>query len=448
VLTAVLVACLLAGAAVVVLSHKTYQAQATLNVDARWEGATDPDAALRASDTLSQIFIAQATSTGLLQKVIDANGLSLTPQALAKRINAGSVHGTSLVGVKATSGSPEDAAAIANAVAQALIDQNTREVKARFDPTIAYLNSELSSLQSQITAVQAEKPGNAQAAADHTARLTLLQNEYAATYSELQNAQIGEQRGIATLSLAERATPPGGPSSPDPLRYMLAALVAGLALGVLAALLVERFDDRLFNAQRLAEATGSPLVVQVPAATGERTRAYDLIRSALRARYPDSNLVMLAAASPRDHAETPAGELGAAAAHSGERVLVVRADADRSGVPHPAANGSASANGSSLTTIALPSSPDAATGLKALAGGGGQYDLAVLAVASPDRNPAFFSLAGPARVAMLVATAGQTRLQDARRTAELLRQAGVDLAGSIVLEKPGRSTSEGTARTR
>jgi len=447
ILAGVIVACLVIGGVVVLLSHRTYDAQATLVVDARWEGATDPDAALRASDSLSQIFIAQASSPGLLQKVIQANGLRLSPQALAKRIVAGSIHGTSLISIKATSGSPDDAAAIANAIAKALVDQNTQEVKARFGATMAYLDGELSSLQSQITAVEAEKVANTQAAAaDHTARLTLLQNEYAATYSQRQNAALGQARGIATLSLGERAIPPTAPTSPDPLRYMLAALAAGLALGVLAALLVERFDDRLLSPDSLAAATGSPLVIQVPPAAAERTRAYDLIRATLRARYPDSHLVMLAAASARDHAETPAGELGAAAAHSGERVLVVRADADRTGIPHSSAgNGSAAPNGSSVTTIALPATPDAATGLKALAGGTAQYDLAVLAVASPDRNPAFFSLAEPARVALLVATAGRTRLHDARRTAELLRQSGCDLAGSIILSKPGRSAPEGTA---
>src|SRR5438309_2852664 len=193
VLLAVLAVCLLAGLAYVRSTKPTYQAQANLLVDARWEGAPDPDAALRASDTLTQLYIAEATSQGILQQVIDSNRSSLSFSALAKRISVGTVHGTTLIGIKATSTNPGDAAAIANAVAQALVDRNTRDVRSRFEATIASLDSELARLSGQIAAVQAEKvpAGNAAAASDHAARLQLLQNQYATVYGQRQDAVLG-----------------------------------------------------------------------------------------------------------------------------------------------------------------------------------------------------------------------------------------------------------------
>ena len=445
VLLAVLASCLLAGLAFVALSKPVYQAQANLLVDARWEGASDPDAALRASDTLTQLYIVEATSTGVLQDVISRNGSKLSLAALARRLSVGTVHGTTLIGIKATSSNPDEAATIANAVADALVARNTRDVKSRFEATIASLDAELERLSSQISAVQAEKvpAGNAAATNDHAARLALLQNQYQAVYNQRQDAALGQTRGIATLSIADGATSPTTPVSPDPLRDMLVALVAGLILGGLAVLLVERLDDRLLNPESVVEATGSPLVISMPATSvADRARAFDLVHAALRTRHPDSHLVMLAAASGRDHPDVIASELGKVAAHSGQRVLVVRSDADRDGLPATGGNGS---NGSSMTTIPLPATAEALTGLNALANGGGQYDLALVSVPSPDRSAAVLSLAGTANVVMLVTTARKTRYFEARRTADLLRQSGVVLAGSIFETRPAAPRTEGPA---
>lgn len=447
VLLAVLAICLLAGLVYVRLTKPTYQAQANLLVDARWEGASDPDAALRASDTLTQLYIAEATSQGVLQQVINSNGSSMSVSALAKRISVGSVHGTTLIGIKATATDPDQAAAIANAVAQALVDRNTREVRARFEATIASLDAELSRLNTLIAAVQSEKvpPANAAAAGDHAARLQLLQNQYATVYGQRQDASLSQARGIATLSIADRATAPLAPVGPDPLRDFLAALVVGLVLGGLAILIVERFDDRLLTAESLAEATGSPLVVNVPSSSrAARTNAYDLVHAAVRNRHPESHLVMLAAASANDHADGVASELGTAAAHAGARVLVVRSEADRTGIPYSSGNGS---NGTSVTTIPLPSTAGALTGLKTLANGDGQFDFAVVSVPSPENSAAALSIAGLANVVLLVATARKTRFSEARRTAELLRQSGIELAGSIFENQQHAQRSEGPART-
>jgi capsular polysaccharide biosynthesis protein len=446
-LLAVLAICLVAGLGYVRLTKPTYLAQANLLVDARWEGAPDPDAALRASDTLTQLYIAEATSQGVLQQVIDSNRSPLSVSALAKRLSVGTVHGTTLIGIKATSSNPADAATIANAVAQALVDRNTRDVRSRFEATIASLDSELARLSTQIAAIEAEKvpAGNAAAANDHAARLQLVQNQYATVYSQRQDAVLGQARGIATLSIADRASAATVPTSPDPLRDMLAALVVGLVLGGFAVLLAERFDDRLLTAESLAEATGAPLVVNVPSTSrAARSNAYDLAHAAVRTRHPESHLLMLAAASARDRADGVASELGAAAAHAGARVLVVRSDADTVGIPHPSSNGS---NGTSVTTIPLPSTTDALTGLAALANGGGQYDFAVVSVPSPENNAAALSIAGTAKLVMLVATARKTRYSEARRTAELLRHSGAELAGSIFESKSPAPRSEGPART-
>ncbi|HVS05599.1 MAG TPA: hypothetical protein VHK65_05465 [Candidatus Dormibacteraeota bacterium] len=438
--------CLLAGVAAVILLPRTYKAESLLLVDAQWEGASDPASALSASDTLTRLYIAEATSGPLLQQVVDQAKLGVSPDRLAKQINASTVRGTTLLAIDATDNSPDRAARIANAVAQSLVDRNRADVLARFEPRRTYLESELARLDAAIQTVQSEKPGtNAAAIGDHAARLSLLQGQYSGVYTQLQNILLAQSHGISTLTVNALAGPPTGPISPDPLRYVLAALAIGLALGVLAALLVERFDDRLYSAESLAEATGSPLVLagfRGVAANGRADaasrNAYALALASVRAKYPEAKMLMVVAAAPRDRADGVATGIGKAAAYGGERVVLVRAD-PVNGIPHPV-----SPNGSGLTIVPLPSTHDPRQALSALANGKTPYDFTVLSLPSPQTDPVAMSLAGTARLAILVATAKQTRFGEARDAAEALRQAGFAVAGSVLVARGVSGSHEGS----
>lgn len=438
VLLGIVLVCLLVGVGLVVFLAPSYQAEAVLLVDARWAGAQDPNSALLASDTLTRLYIAEATSRPLLQEVVSKNNLAESVDHLSKSVSASTVRGTTLLAIDAKSASPTEAATIANAVAQAVVDRNQREVTARFESTRTYLQSELTRLDTLIKAAQAEKPAanNPAAVADHSAALGQLHNQYAAIYTQLQDVALAEQRGIATLSVSALAAPPARPTNPDPLRYLLGALVVGLALGVLAALLAERFDDRVYTARGLADAAGTPVAVIVPggatsAGAGGPMTAYALALASLRAKHPDARSLMVAAASARDRADVPATGIGKAAAHDGQRVIIIRADSDRSGIPFPPSN-----NG--VTVVPLPSSTDPRVALGALTQGSGPYDFTVLSVPSPGSSPLAISLAGTAKLAILVATAKHTRHAEVRAAAESLRHAGVEVAASMLMPRPTR----------
>lgn len=443
---AVFVLCMLAGVAAVALVPKAYQAEALLLVDARWEGSSDPASALSASDTLTRLYIAEATSGPILQQVATHPDLNVSADQLARQVSATTVHGTTLLAIDAKAPSPSQAAAIANAVAQTLVDRNRTDVMARFDSSRTYLEGELTRLDAAIKAVQDEKvPNTAGAANDHVARLTFLQGQYNSVYNQLQNVRLAQSHGISSLSIDALAGPPNRPSAPDPVRYLLAAFAAGLVLGFLAALVVERLDDRLYTAEGLAEAANAPVVIAMPrraALNGTHPPAasnpYALALASVLARYPAAKSLMVVAAAPRDRAEKVATGLGKAAAHSGRRVILVRADSEETGVPYVT-----SANGSGLTIVPFPIGGDPGLALGSLANGGSPFDFTVLSVASPQSDPVALSLAGTAKVAVLVATAKQTRFQQVRDAAESLRAAGVEVAASFLTNRQ-EGTREGS----
>jgi Mrp family chromosome partitioning ATPase len=229
--------------------------------------------------------------------------------------------------------------------------------------------------------------------------------------------------------------------SPDPLRWLLATLLAGLFAGAILALLAEHFDDRLTGADALARASGTSLVVMLPRRSTraeQQPNPYELAQANLAARHPNAHRIMIAPATKGDRAEALAVQYGLAAAHAGHRVVVVQADAPADALPRPL-----SPNGTALTTIPLAAPSDPRLVSRAFTNGEGQFDIAVLSVRSPQVSPTAVLMARTADIAILVATSGVTTATDARRAADSLRQAGVEVAASMLVAKGGAAEWNG-----
>jgi Mrp family chromosome partitioning ATPase len=229
-------------------------------------------------------------------------------------------------------------------------------------------------------------------------------------------------------------------------------VAAGLGLGVLLALLAERLSDRIVDEAGLAYAAGVP--VAVAASTVRRRlpspehRPYSLALASVLARAPETRALLVTSASAADHSQAVAAGLGAAAALAGQRVVVVQADGqaahDENGHTPPNGGWFPRQQVTGMTTVTPPEDGGGtATAVTQLLK---QYDfdsadtLLVVAVPSPDTNPIALLLGQTARRAVLAATAGVTRFRDARRTAELLRHAGVEIAAAILLQPDANGT--------
>ena len=445
---AVVVVFLLGGLALVRFVPPTYTAQATLLVDNRWNGTQDLDTALLSSEHLALLFLQESTSRPVLQNVISTLGLRVTPDQLTKRINAQVIKGTSLIAITASADRPQDASAIANAIAQTVVEQNRQEVADRLQATRKYLASELSNLSQQIDTLQKTSPpaNNSTAIAARQAQLAGLQSQYDSTYAKMQDITISQTRGESSVAVSDSATLPTRPTSPDPLRWLLAALLGGICMGVVLALVAEHYDDRLNSAEGLARASGTSLVTMVPRQFGrsrdQQSNPYVLAHANLAVRHPEAHRVMFTPASSSDRADTLALQFGWAAAHAGQRVVVVQADAPAHALPSPV-----SPNGTSMTTIPLAAPSDPRLVARAFGHGDGQYDLAVLSVLALDASPTAISMAPAADLAIIVATAGMTHAADVRRTADSLRQAGVEVAASMLVAKGGAAAWNGAEGT-
>ena len=440
----------LAGAVASVAVPKAYRATATVFLDI---GRNSPNFVqeLTSSDLLAHDFIVLATKRPVLAEACSTPAVQCTarelatPEELSKRV---AVNGTSMLAVSAGAPTSSAAAALANAVANAMIDQDRAELDRLFKPSEDALDVQLNQLR---TAIATEQQALRQATAggnlaSHQAALTFLTTQFTALDGRRQDMRALHARMADIATLIESATPPPTPADPAPLRYLLAALVLGIALGVLAALLRQRLDDRLYNREDLAAAAGTPTVVVVPKAsrkTAPGLASYALAHAHLLAQYPETRKVLVAAASTKDRNDRVAAGLGTVAARAGQRVLLVQTES----APEAGLTGLTllpNGDASRLTTLTVTSNDEAQAAARALSQADGQYDFTVLAVPPPGSNPFALSAARKVDRALLVATVGVTHSADVRRTAELLRELGATVAASILV--PKERTSWGRRR--
>lgn len=448
---------LIAGVAAVI-RPPVYQGTALLFIDQRFDSSQGFDISLRAGGPFSDHVMQTATGRPVLERACSGAYLD-TPATsrfrcdattLMPRVTANTVGSADWIAVNVTAASAAEAAALATAVARAMVDQNQVDIDRLLAHTRDYLNSELDRLSADIQTEQTTvaqlqgASGNQDAIASHQASLKLLQSQHLATYGRLQDLVIEENRLAESLKLDQAATPPVRPIDPDPLRYVGVGLVAGFCVALIVVLLVDRIDDRLFEAESLAVAAGTRLVIAVAsrdsASLSRRSsNPYAMTRMSLLALHPDLARVLIVAASSRDQVRPVAIGLGTAAVRGGQKVLVLDPEA-----PTYVMEQQAGRNGSKMTVVSALADEVARLTEGELADPDDNYDLTIILTPPPDSHPAAVSLTSIGDIAVVVATAGATRFSDVKRTSEILRLAGIEVAAAILAVDTAKEVDAGS----
>ncbi len=102
------------------------------------------------------------------------------------------------------------------------------------------------------------------------ARARELANTYAATFVTYVDETIPTAAPSAVVSVVDRAVVPRSPDRPRPTLYTLVALVLSTALALSLVLLRSRLDNRLHDADALANEFGLPVLGVLPRTKGGR----------------------------------------------------------------------------------------------------------------------------------------------------------------------------------
>jgi capsular polysaccharide biosynthesis protein len=74
------------------------------------------------------------------------------------------------------------------------------------------------------------------------------------------------------LLVVDPAVPPDAPSGPSALLVVISALIAGLTLGSVLALIIDLVEDRIADPEELEAMTGLPILGIVPAMASDEVR--------------------------------------------------------------------------------------------------------------------------------------------------------------------------------
>lgn len=268
-------------------------------------------------------------------RVRDTLGLGELPPA----VSAQAVGATDVVSLVVRSKDARTAQVLADAYVDAYMDIRREQALASLDDATAELQAKIDELQGQIDDLDQQIAG--QPSDSLTAQRQALVNQQATFKGRMGELQVDAALTTGGVSDVRTAELPGDPVEPTPKRTLILALIAGLVLGVGAALLVDYLDESLSSAEDVAALGGPPVLAVVPAESPPDRRpialsspnsfaveSYRGLRTNVLFLGLDRPLrvLQLTSALPGEGKTTTTSNLAVVLAGAGKQVVVVDAD--------------------------------------------------------------------------------------------------------------------------
>ena len=257
------------------------------------------------------------TTPSVLSSV--APQLGLSERDLEKKVAASVDASANLIHVTATASSATKASQIANAVANAFLEQQRKQDLQQLAVARSKILQQLSAVKGSGSTVEQQ-----------------------ALQARLSDISVSEASAGQELQLAETARPPSSAASPRPVRNAVLAFFAAIFIGVLVALARDQLVPRVGGPRDLTRITDRPVIVGIPFVRGRLGRrpkvlsaaeheAYQTLQASIRFELPagETQILLVTSAVEGEGKTTVTANLGRALARAGRKTLVIGADLRR-----------------------------------------------------------------------------------------------------------------------
>jgi capsular exopolysaccharide synthesis family protein len=340
-------ACVIAALALALRQDDVYEASMLLRVNSSAAQASSQNDQLEASANLAKTYSSLITSTGFLTEASAglAPAVRLTPAELEDRVSAPVVTDTSLISLRATGASPEEARGVTQAMGDYVVrtiasadEANNEAQRQRLAEQIASLDDQIQdALASRSQAVADKDQAAVDRLDDQLDSLRFERREF-----QTQRAQLfgtGAPDKLVSISAETPATAGSAPIAPRPVFNAALGLFFGLLIGLILAWLRDQLDRRVQSVAELERISGVPTLAVVPIVRGQKAasvleNAFDAARVAVTLASPSREAHELTVTATRDGEGTSltVAELGRAFARAGRRTVVVDADPETGGL--------------------------------------------------------------------------------------------------------------------
>lgn len=219
-------------AAVSFLTPLKYEASLRLMVEPAKDTQSNEFDTLAAAERLALTYSQMMKSTNVARIVIKELGLTIPPESLIKKINVSPIKDTHLIAVSAVESSPQKAASLANALADAFIQYNQEIQMLQYNKTLADnqktmddLRSLIDHAQSQIDSLTADRLVKQTALDDLRDNQSEIKSEYRALQKNKHDLEFKLQQLEEHVTIVEPAQPMQDRISPYPNSVVVTMLI-------------------------------------------------------------------------------------------------------------------------------------------------------------------------------------------------------------------------------
>lgn len=293
----------------------------------------------RALQTQVQLISVRPIAEATIRKL----NLSTSPEALLSRLTVGGVGQTNMISIKARAATPEEAAAIANTMADEYVLASQERKRASIQEAANEVEQRLEAARLEILEVgrRVQASGRSDELA---AELQILTGTYTTLAEKLEQLRINERLEGGSGAVVQGAVANAKPTAPQPMRNGMLGAVVGLAFGMGMAFLYEYLDNTIKSSEEAEKVYGAPVLGIVPLEKYEKgvkrqlaiidqpgsapAEAYRVLRNSLDFINFEHDLktVMVTSAIPAEGKSTVSANLATSLAQAGKKVVLLSCD--------------------------------------------------------------------------------------------------------------------------